>query len=76
MWIDIDKGDVAKIKEILDHETDEEYIFAQLRIKIVGMEDDHPTVTYTIHVYGEDKDGKDVSKDFVLDDRPTSKNNA
>ena len=29
MWIDIDKGDVAKIKEILDRETDDEYLFGQ-----------------------------------------------
>jgi hypothetical protein len=66
VWIDIDKGDVAKIKEILDRETDEEFIFAQLRIEIVGMEDDKPTVEYKIHIYGEDKDEKDVDKDFVL----------
>ena len=66
VWIDIDKGDVAKIKEILDRETDEEFLFGQLRIEITGMEDEQPTVEYKIHVYGEDKDGKNVNKDFVL----------
>jgi len=68
MWIDICKQDVAKIKEILDRETDEEFLFGQLRIEIVGMEDEQPTVTYKIHVYGEDKDGKNVNKDFILTD--------
>jgi hypothetical protein len=68
VWIDIDKGDVAKIKKILDRETDGEFLFGQLRIEIVGMEDEQPTVTYKIHVYGEDAEGKNVNKDFVLTD--------
>lgn len=64
--IDITKEDVKKIATILERETDEEFLFGQLRIKIVGMEDEHPSVTYTLHVYGEDKDEKNVNKVFVL----------
>jgi len=66
VWIDIDKADATKILDILTRETDEEFLFGQLRIEIAGMEDDQPTVTYSLHIYGEDKDEQDVDKDFDL----------